>query len=190
MDRSTLGGCGMMFAFLLLGMGLWELLVDGSGEGWDALIAGAFFLVTGFFVASWDVWGGDSSSGVIDPVEVEGNLGEINAREKAEAEAAALAASPPPQARAEKRFTIHQTGDDTAVDEAANILAGVKQITSIHAESGRWYSVPDGDDLPEWNALRIYCEVEDLDAFMDEMRALLRARMSSSDYNELTIAHY
>ena len=194
MDRSTFGGLVMLLAFVILGMGLWELLVDGSSEGWSTLIVGGGVLLIGFFTASWDIWRGSSgSSGNVIFEEVEGNLGEINAREKAEREAqraAEAAAVKKPGEPEDKRFTIHQTGGEGAVDAAREVLAREPRITSIVEEGGRWYSVPDGDDLPEWNALRIYCTVDDLDGFMDEMRALLKEKLSAEDYGELTIAHY
>ena len=187
MDRSTLGGCAMLFAFLVLGMGLWELVVDGSSEGWSTLIVGGIFLVTGFFVASWEIWRG--SSGEIDPVEVEGNLAALNAVENAASAAEQPPAPPEPQDE-KQRFTIHQTGEDHALDRAGEILSGDKRITSMHWETGRWYSVPDGDDLPEWFALRITCDVDDLDAFMEEISEKLQEMLPASDFNALTIAHY
>ena len=166
----------MLLAFVILAMGAWELLYEGSSEGWQTLIVGGAILLIGFFVASWEIW-----------------FGGVTLRREEPSGAVPEKTSPPPPAEVKAgpaRFTIHQTGDDTAVDRAQRILEADPRITSIVEEGGRWYSVPDGDDLPEWNALRIYCEVDDLDAFMEEVSETLKTQLSASDYGKLTIAHY
>ena len=120
----------MLLAFVILGMGLWELLVVGSSEGWQTLSVGTVILLVGFFASSWDVWRGKSA--VIDPLEVEGNLAEIHtreAREKAEdTQASAIGTEPE-----EMRFTIHQTGDDAALDRAQAILQNEPRIISMRS---------------------------------------------------------
>lgn len=90
----------------------------------------------------------------------------------------------------EKRFTIHQTGETDALDRIRAALGDEPAITSIVEESGRHYSVPDRDDLPEWTALRIYCETQDLDAYMAALRERLVAALGQDTVNAVTIAHF
>jgi hypothetical protein len=40
-------------------------------------------------------------------------------------------------------------------------------------KTGRWYSVPDRDELPQWIALRVYSRTKDRDALMALTRAYL-----------------
>ena len=91
---------------------------------------------------------------------------------------------------AEERFTIHQTGGSAALDRIASALDAEAAITHVSEESGRHYSVPDGDDLPEWTALRIYVETGDLDAYMEGLRARLVAKLGSDTLSAVTIARY
>ncbi len=52
-------------------------------------------------------------------------------------------------------FVIHRSFDDTGVSALAAALQALPEVASVTEEEGRWYSVPDRDDLPEWFALRV-----------------------------------
>ncbi|MCA8900184.1 MAG: hypothetical protein KDA53_02935 [Hyphomonas sp.] len=91
----------------------------------------------------------------------------------------------------EQRFTIHQTGSTQELDAIHRALADEPAITAIVEESGRHYSVPDGDDLPEWTALRVYCQTDgDVAAFMDALRHRLAERLGWQVVNEVTFASF
>lgn len=62
------------------------------------------------------------------------------------------------------KFTIHQTGESSELDRIHDFLSGENAVTSISEQSGRHYSVPDRDDLPEWTSLWVHVQAKDFDA--------------------------
>ena len=174
-DRERIAYRVLLFALSVLVVGATLWLFGTAGPGKAITLAGGAILFGGLVMLGWDA--GKDAPGAIPADGANGT------------DDAEVPSSTQP-AKAEKRFTIVQTGDDAALDRAADILSDDDRITEIIHESGRWYAVPDRDDLPEWNALRIYCDVPDLDAFMTEVDGILRDRLDAADYSEVSISHY
>ncbi|MEZ5947581.1 MAG: hypothetical protein R3C13_14640 [Hyphomonas sp.] len=92
---------------------------------------------------------------------------------------------------AEQRFTIHQTGGTSALYAIERALAAEPDITEIVEESGRHYCVPDGDDLPEWTALRVYCRTDqDVGVYMSALEDRLARQLGKDVINQVTFAHF
>ncbi|MBD1547551.1 hypothetical protein [Roseibium aggregatum] len=180
--RDKIGGFLILFGLLIVGMGFWEAFFEDTGEAWKTMLTGGVIVATGH----WIVVGGLSLFSRRAPAGAEAAV-EGATFEAPISEATAETA---PSGPAEKRFTIVQTGDDDVLDRVADLLAGDDRITDVVEEGGRWYSVPDRDDLPEWFALRVYCQVDDLDAFMEEIDRLIEDRLGSKSAAKVRVDHY
>jgi hypothetical protein len=67
--------------------------------------------------------------------------------------------------------------DETALDRVESFLERDPRVESVISETGRWYSVPDRDELPEWIALRVYSGTKDRDALMAMTRTYLDEKL-------------
>jgi hypothetical protein len=63
--------------------------------------------------------------------------------------------------------------DENALDRVETYLNKDSRVESVVSETGRWYSVPDRDDLPIWIALRVYSREKDRDPLMNITRTFL-----------------
>jgi hypothetical protein len=70
------------------------------------------------------------------------------------------------------------------------VIGGEPRIFNIVSEEGRYYSVPDGDDLPPWYALRIGCLKGDEDDLMEWSRKAIAEALGKDVANSLQINHY
>lgn len=70
------------------------------------------------------------------------------------------------------KFVIHRSFDDTGLARLARALKASPEVADVTEDEGRWYAVPDRDDLPEWFALHV--EAADKAADPDRFEAFLR----------------
>ncbi len=88
------------------------------------------------------------------------------------------------------KFTIHQTGGSGELDAIRGFLENEKRISSISWQCGQHYSVPDRDDLPEWEALWVYLEAENFDAFkacVDDLQDRMAAALGAAIVNKVSV---
>ncbi len=88
------------------------------------------------------------------------------------------------------KFTIHQTGGSGELNDIHGFLENEKPISSISWQCGQHYSVPDRDDLPEWEALWIYLEAKDFDAFkayVDDLQDRMSAALGAATVNKVSV---
>lgn len=158
---NTFGGLLILFSFLVFVRSGYEFW-RGTEDAWSTVIVGLFFLTLGYFLA------------VREPRQ-----GVVTKTADAEASTSDKAI-----------FSVVQTGDHTVLDEVEALMAKDKRIVSIVTDSGRWYSVPDGDDLPEWFALRAYCSPELIDQVMEDTWNLMREMLGDKAANKVSISRY
>lgn len=87
------------------------------------------------------------------------------------------------------KFTIHQTGESSALDRIHDFLSKDSSVTDISEQSGRHYSVPDRDDLPEWTSLWVHVRVKDFDAlkaYVDDLQDRLSNALGHEVVNMVT----
>lgn len=83
------------------------------------------------------------------------------------------------------------TGATREIDAIHCALADAPDITAIVEEAAGTCSVPYGDNLPEWTALRIYCQTDsDVTAFMDRLRDRLAGRIGKHIVNALSFSAF
>lgn len=174
----TFGGLLILFSFLVFvrsGFEFWR----GTEDAWSTGVVGLFFLTLGYFLAVRE-----PRRGVVKKA--------ADAQEKQEPEAPAPVETAPDEASISDKaiFSVVQTGDHTVLDEVEALMAKDKRIVSIVTDSGRWYSVPDGDDLPEWFALRAYCSPELIDQVMEDTWNLMREMLGDKAANKVSISRY
>lgn len=90
----------------------------------------------------------------------------------------------------EIKFTIHQTGGSGELDQVHDFLKTEKRIARISEQWGQHYSVPDRDDLPEWEALWVYVKAKDFDdfkAYVDDLQDRLFAALGSQVMNKVSV---
>ncbi len=165
------GGLLMLFGTLLLGMSAWRWVFDGP-DVLATFLSGVFFLILGWFVAIRD----------FGPAKVQQAAADIVPEQLTPT----LAKSAPSKAI----ISFVQTGDDDVLERVERLLEQDARITSITSEGGRWYSVPDGDDLPEWYALRAYCSTEEVEQIMADMSSLLVKNLGSASAAQISISRY
>ena len=169
----TFSGLLILFSFVVLGRAAYEGWI-GQPDAWSTAIVGLFFLGLGFYLAAR----------APDASVVEETTGAPT--DDAETTPARAQARPP----AEAVFSIIQTGSDAVLDRVMPLLDRDPRIISVTDEAGRWYSVPDGDDLPEWFALRVRCPGDQIDEVMRDTTAAIRETLGDEAVNRLTINRY
>ena len=60
-----------------------------------------------------------------------------------------------PEPDSEAKLTIIQNEHNDNFDTVEKWLERDERVVSFGIDNGRHYTVPDGDDLPEWYAIRI-----------------------------------
>lgn len=166
----TISGLIILFGLFVLGRAGYETY-KGVEDAWSTGVVGLFLLGLGIYLAGRPR---KPAPDIPNPVE-----------------AVAEAISPKvPDEPKEAIFSIIQTGDDDVVDRAEALLAGFRGVRSVVSETGQWYSTPDRDDLPEWNALRVYCDAKEVDKVMEDVSNHIKDKLGVKALNKLTIQRY
>ena len=74
-------------------------------------------------------------------------------------------------------FIITQDKKDDLLDRIDHLLDEDDRILSTYSDSGRYYSVPDRDDLPEWYKLGVRSLRKDRDAIMADLSEEIRSKL-------------
>lgn len=165
-----ISGLLILFGLFVLGRAGYEAF-KGVEDAWSTGIVGLFFTGLGVYLAGRT---GKPAPDIPNPVE---------------AVAEAVSPTSPPEPK-EAIFSIIQTGDDDVVDRVERLLEGFRGVRTVVSETGQWYSTPDRDDLPEWNALRVYCDAARVDQVMEEVSQLIKDKLGVEALNKVNIQHY
>lgn len=165
-----ISGLLILFGLFVLGRAGYEAF-KGVEDAWSTGVVGLFFTGLGVYLAGRT---GKPAPDIPNPVE-----------------AVAEAISPkPPDEPKEAIFSIIQTGDDDVVDRIERLLESVSSVRTVVSETGQWHSTPDRDDLPEWNALRVYCDAKEADEVMEEVTNHIKDKLGVEALNKVTIQRY
>lgn len=169
-----------LIGLILFVIGIWQAVFDD-------LLAGGFLMLVGLGVFLW-AGGLFSRFGNADEEE----LPPEPILDTGATEAVEITETPVEPEPDGERFTVYETGDDTYLDAVAELLAKNPEIETMVGESGRHYSVPDGDDLPEWFALRVYCArgARPLDDIMNDLNAEIREKLGEEAFFRLSVMRY
>lgn len=175
---NTFGGLLILFSLVLFGVAAYEMW-NGADDPLATVFAGLIFLGVGFFLAVREP---GATSHVIERLASEG-ASQFQSKTVQGAEVRETT-------KAEAIFSVIQTGDDRTLDKVHVLLSEDPRVTAIVEESGRWYSTPDGDDLPEWFALRTYCDPTLVDTVMEETKARIRESLGPTEASKVSISRY
>lgn len=167
---NIIAGLLILFGLFVLGKAGYEAFTGVEGA-WSTGLVGLFFVGVGVFLANRK---GKPTPKPPNPV-------------KAFTEAVVSNAPPEPK---EAIFSIIQTGDDDVVDRVEGLLDGFRGVRTVVYETGQWHSTPDREDLPEWNALRVYCDAQEVDQVMEEVSQLIKDKLGVEALNKLSIQRY
>ena len=166
----VISGLLILFGLFTLGRSGYEAFT-GVEDAWSTAAVGLFFTVIGVVFANQKR---KFKSAPAEPVET----------------AVEAVKSVMPEEPKEAIFSIIQTGDDDVVDRVERLLESVSSVRTVVSETGQWYSTPDRDDLPEWNALRVYCDAASVDQVMEEVSQLIKDKLGETARNKVNIQHY
>jgi hypothetical protein len=89
----------------------------------------------------------------------------------------------------EKKATIMITRNHT--DEGLYMLESLlkkdKRVLTTGQDEGRYYSVPDGRDLPEWFSLHIGCKVKHLKELLVDLPVLISENIDKEDASKFQV---
>ena len=83
-------------------------------------------------------------------------------------------------------LTIIQSFNDDGFEPIKKWLQADPRVTGEATENGRHYTVPDGDDLPEWYAIRIGTTFEHRDMLKDDLQKMIDTDLDGS----YTVEHF
>jgi hypothetical protein len=92
--------------------------------------------------------------------------------------------------REDAYFTVIENFEDTALDDIAILLRRDPRIREVYHDSGRYHSTPDGDDLPEWFALRVACKRDVLESAMKDAGEAILRELGPDVAKRVSIRHY
>lgn len=75
-------------------------------------------------------------------------------------------------------LTIIQSFNDDGFEPIREWLQADPRVTGETTENGRHYSVPDGDDLPEWYAIRISTTFQHRESLKDDLQKMIDRELS------------
>lgn len=165
-----IAGLLILFGLFVLGRAGYEAFTGVEGA-WSTGIVGLFFVGVGVFLANRK---GKPTPKLPNPVE---------------AFTEAVVSKSPPEPK-EAIFSIIQTGDDDVVDRVESLLDGFRGVRAVVYETGQWHSTPDRDDLPEWTALRVYCDAKEADKVMEDVSNHIKDKLGVEALNKLSIQRY
>ncbi len=84
-------------------------------------------------------------------------------------------------------FIIIQNKKDDLLDRIEHLLDEDDRILSTYSESGRHYSAPDGDDLPEWHKLGVRSLRKDQEAIMADLSEKIKSKLGEDDLDGVDI---
>ena len=64
------------------------------------------------------------------------------------------------------------------------------RIREVYHDSGRYHSTPDGEDLPEWFALRVACKRDVLESAMKDAGEAILRELGPDVAKRVSIRHY
>ncbi|MCC2099018.1 MAG: hypothetical protein KDJ29_19155 [Hyphomicrobiales bacterium] len=77
--------------------------------------------------------------------------------------------------REDGHFIVIENFEDTLLDRVSALLRRDPRVMEVYYDSGQYHSTPDGDELPEWFALRVDCKREAVaDLMRDAEQAIAR----------------
>lgn len=85
------------------------------------------------------------------------------------------------------QFMVTRNHSDEGLDAVERLLSEDKRVLSMGRDEGRHYSVPDGDDLPEWFSIHVSCNKKDLEALMADLETQMKAELDDSIVNAIEI---
>ena len=77
--------------------------------------------------------------------------------------------------------------EDTGLSTLESILSDHPLVLSTVQDEGRYYSVPDRDDLPEWFSLHISCKKDDCEQLMKDIDDILDNQFSKDLANSFDV---
>jgi len=77
-------------------------------------------------------------------------------------------------------LTITQNLNDDGFEPIRAWLQADPRVTSETTDNGRHYSVPDGDDLPEWYAIRISTIHKHREPLKDDLQKMIDSDLDGS----------
>jgi hypothetical protein len=92
--------------------------------------------------------------------------------------------------REDSYFTVIESFEDTALDDIAILLRRDPRIREVYHDSGRCHSTPDGEDLPEWFALRVACKRDVLESAMKDAGETILRELGPDVAKRVSIRHY
>ncbi len=78
-----------------------------------------------------------------------------------------------PEPDSHAMLTITQSIDDDGFEPIKAWLQADPRVTGQTTDNGRYYTVPDGDDLPEWYAIRINTVHEHRESRKDDLQKMI-----------------
>lgn len=80
----------------------------------------------------------------------------------------------------ERKVTVLVTRNYSGegLDKLEQLLANDVRITGMGQDEGRYHSVPDGDDLPEWFTLHIGCKAKHSEQLLKDVFELIRSNFN------------
>ena len=78
-----------------------------------------------------------------------------------------------PEPNSPASLTITQNLDDDGFEPIKAWLQADSRVTGETTDNGRHYSVPDGDDLPEWYAIRINTIHKHRESLKDDLQKMI-----------------
>lgn len=158
-----------MIAACAIPLGCWG--VYWSIQNWSTDDAGYHFILSLLAIVV--------AAGYFIPERLLASFERDKEYDKPEPESSTIATQP--EFRGDKKvfITIHKTYNDDGLDGIELDLKEDKRVLGTNSIGGRHYSVPDGDDLPEWYSLHIWCHQRDQDALLKDIEAKLE-----SDFDE------
>lgn len=174
MDK--IAGLMILFGIGVVIRGGWELYAGPEGEGGTTIVVGLFFVAAGFWLAS----------------RLPTDPGEAPAAPATDDDAGKRAAGTKPEVSGNDSawFSVVESVEETVLDDVAGLARKDPRISHVGYDSGRYYSVPDGDDLPEWFALRIECRKDERDAVMQALEERIRAEMGPEALRRISLSYY
>ncbi|NIZ59615.1 hypothetical protein DL239_01350 [Sedimentitalea sp. CY04] len=90
------------------------------------------------------------------------------------------------QSKAE--FMVLRNYSDDGLGTVELFLEQDMRVLNMGRDEGRYYTVPDGRDLPEWFSIHASCRQNDLDALLADLTEHMKTNLDDSIADEISIS--
>ena len=85
-------------------------------------------------------------------------------------------------------FMVLRNHSDDGLGTVERFLEQDTRVLSIGRDEGRYYTVPDREDLPEWFSIHANCRQNDLDALLADLTTHMKTNLDDSIADEISIS--